>query len=242
MNTKIRAAVCDDKEEDLKQIEKAVCSSVKRINVSWEVSCDLFQDAQEMLEKGQNEWFDLFLLDIEMPKINGFELAEKLSLNRTMPCIVFVSMYENFIFDSQQFLPLWFVRKSMLEKDIYKAFLKYFELTVLKDANCQLKAGSVLVRDIVYIECNGHSLTIQKSDGSIVKQYGSLKEMEDMLGAYHFLRIHKSYLVNQKYIKDIGKQELYLVNGTKLEIGRDRRKTLKEAISKYKSQNWFYFF
>lgn len=116
---------------------------------------------------------------------------------------------------------------------MYKALQKYIELTVFKKACCKLKGGIIYIRDIVYIECSGHLLTIQMTDNKVIKQYGSLKIMEEELSEYNFLRIHKSYLVNPRRIAEIGRQEILLTDETILEMGRDRRTALLQAMYKY---------
>lgn len=88
----------------------------------------------------------------------------------------------------------------MLGRDMYKALQKYIELTVFKKACCKLKGDTVYIRDIVYIECSGHLLTIQMRNNKVIKQYGSLKIVEEELSEHNFLRIHKSYLVNPRRI------------------------------------------
>lgn len=226
----LRIGICDDKQEELKLIETTFCSSAKKAGLLLPIECVLFQDGEEIYKEMEGGHFDLVLLDIEMPGMNGFQLAKRINTNRRTPDFIFVSAYESFVFDAQTFMPLWFVRKSMLEKDMYKALQKYVELTVFKESCYQLKCGSVFIKDIVYIECSGHLLTIQMTDGKIIKQYGSLKAMEEKLAKHHFLRIHKSYLVNQRYIEDVGRQEIRLTDGTMLEIGRDRRRTLIQEI------------
>ena len=60
--------------------------------------------------------------------------------------------------------------------------------------------------------------------------------MEEELSKYNFLRIHKSYLVNPRYIADIGRQEIFLTDGTSLGMGRDRRKALLQAMHKYEGE------
>lgn len=234
----IQIGICDDKREDLKLIETAFRSSAKKVGIPLPIECVLFQDGEEMYKEMETGRFDLALLDIEMPGMNGFQLAKRINTNRRTPCLIFVSAYESFVFDAQTFMPLWFVRKSMLEKDMYKALQKYVELTVFKESCYQLKCGSVFIRDIVYIECSGHLLTIQMADGKIIKQYGSLKVMEEELNRHHFLRIHKSYLVNQRYIEDVGRQEIRLTDGTMLEMGRDRRKALIQEIYRFEGENY----
>ena len=64
----------------------------------------------------------------------------------------------------------------------------------------------------------------------MMKQYGSLETMEEELSKYNFLRI------NPRYIADIGRQEIFLTDGTSLEMGRDRRKALLQAMHKYEGE------
>ncbi|MCM1193509.1 MAG: LytTR family transcriptional regulator DNA-binding domain-containing protein [Butyrivibrio sp.] len=47
------------------------------------------------------------------------------------------------------------------------------------------------------------------------------------------MRIHKNYLVNQAYIKEVGNREVYLTDGSVLEMGRDRKKEIREAMRRY---------
>lgn len=232
----LRVGICDDKPADLELIETAVYDSAKRVGISAPIESLLFQDGEKMYEEMGKEHFDLVMLDIEMPGMNGFQLAKRIGMERGTPCLIFVSAHESFVFDAQAFMPLWFVRKSMLGRDMYKALQKYVELTVFKKACCMLKGGPVYIRDIMYIECSGHLLTIQMVDKKMMKQYGSLKTMEEELSKYNFLRIHKSYLVNPRYIADIGRQEIFLTDGTSLEMGRDRRKALLQAMHKYEGE------
>lgn len=64
-------------------------------------------------------------------------------------------------------------------------------------------------------------------------QYGSLKALEEEWSEYDFLRIHKSYLVNQRYIEKVGGKEVILKDGTVLEMGRDRKKSVYHAMSQF---------
>lgn len=93
------------------------------------------------------------------------------------------------------------------------------------------------MRDILYVECSGHRITICRTDGSRLEKYGSLKAMEGELAGCHFLRIHKNYLVNQEYIKEVGKREVYLTDGKVLEMGRDRRTTVRGAMIQFEKEH-----
>ncbi len=60
--------------------------------------------------------------------------------------------------------------------------------------------------------------------------------MEEELAGHGFLRIHKSCLANQIYIEEVGKREVYLKNGREPEMGRDRRKAVREAMILYERE------
>lgn len=60
--------------------------------------------------------------------------------------------------------------------------------------------------------------------------------MEEELEGCYFLRIHKNYLVNQQYIAEVGTREVHLTNGNVLEMGRDRKNEIREAMLRYERE------
>lgn len=241
----LRVGICDDREEDIDRIEGALRSAVEENRQAVSVLCSRFLDGESLYETSRKEKFDLFFLDIEMPGVDGFKLAARLCMDRPQPRLVFVSIHESFVFDSPRYMPLWFVRKSMLERDMYKAMRMFFHVTAQLEVSYRLKGGfgsrNLLAKDILYIECSGHSLSCRLADGGILERHGSLKPLEEELAEYRFLRIHKNYLVNQEYIKEVGRREVYLSNGETLEMGRDRRPLVRKAMLQYEreqNENW----
>lgn len=232
-----RVGICDDRKEDVARIEAALHKGVEKAGNPIRLNCRLFLNGAELYAAARRESFDLFFLDIEMPEMNGFELAEKLCMACPLTYLVFVSIHESLVFDAPEYSPLWFVRKGNLEWDVFKALRKYLQVTSFTRISYRLKEGfgfrEVFIKDILYIEGSGHNLAIKRTDGSCLRKYGSLKSMEEELEGCSFLRIHKSYLVNQEYIREVGKREVYLTDGTILEMGRDRKNAIREAMSQY---------
>ncbi len=235
-----RVGICDDEEEDIRRIEEALRSALKRAGEPVRLLCSSFRNGAELYAAARGEAFDLLFLDIEMPEPGGFELAERISMDCPQTGLVFVSAHESFVFDAPEYSPLWFVRKSCLEGDLFRALRKYLRDTAYMDVRYKLKEGrgfrELLVRDILYVEGSGHDLTIRKTDGGCLRKYGSLKAMEEELADGHFLRIHKNYLVNQDYIREVGTREVYLTNGEVLEMGRDRKKEIRSAMQQYERE------
>ena len=235
-----RVAICDDRAEDIVRIEDALKKGLKRTGQPVRLICRKFSDGEALYEAVQKENFNLLLLDIEMPGLDGFQLAERLCMNQHSFYLIFVSVHESFVFDAPEYMPLWFVRKGNLEWDMFRAVRKYMQITASIGVNYRIKEGfgfrELPLQDILYIECSGHSLSIWRTDGSCLRKYGSLKSMEEELEEYYFLRIHKNFLVNQKYIKEVGKREVYLTDGRVLDMGRDRRIKVREEMLQYERE------
>ena len=229
--------ICDDEEAACMRIEKAVKESIRRMNISVSVECCLFQDGKELYEESKKKEFDLLFIDIEMPDMDGFQLVKKISIKKERLHFIFVSAHESFVFDAQEYMPLWFVRKTNLEKDMLRALRKYFEKVkpqrIFFQFRSKAKVQGFYLQEILYIESEGHLLHIRKTNGRMTTQYGSLKALEEEWSEYDFLRIHKSYLVNQRYIEKVGGKEVILKDGTVLEMGRDRKKSVCHAMSQY---------
>ena len=156
----LHIGICDDNREDLWRIEEAVRAGISKIKIPVTLESRLFETGEDMYEASRQESFDMFFLDIEMPKLDGFKLAKKICSGNPQVCLIFVSAHDSFVFDSQEYMPFWFVRKGMLEKDMLLALQKYFDVTAFKRVHYRLKEGlgyrNLFLQDIMYIECQGH--------------------------------------------------------------------------------------
>jgi len=114
----MRIAICDDNLEFLKQIEDIVSCIYKETQVELVVSC--FQNGQALLEemKKQEEDIDLLLLDIDMPEISGLEVAKAVRAMGKECILMFISSYENYVFDTFEFSPFRFIRKGKLSQEL----------------------------------------------------------------------------------------------------------------------------
>lgn len=240
MQEKLYFAVCDDDPEALAQICEALRNTLQRLG--YQKSCVLrkFTNGTELYEATVKERFHLIFLDIEMPDLDGFKLAEKLYLTASESHLIFVSCHEDFVFDIFEYTPLAFVRKSALKKDLHRAMYQYFRSISCLQLSIRLKDGygdkEIFIKDILYVECEGHHLTYVTIQGLNLETYGTLKAVEDELTRYDFLRVHKSFLVNQKYIESVGKREVLLVGGRCVDMGKDRKKEVQIAMLQYEKK------
>lgn len=230
-------AVCDDRPEDVERVQEAMENTMKKMGYQEAYELHGFTEGNELYEAALEERFHLVFLDVEMPGMDGFGLASKLSMQVPGTCLIFISNYEHFVFDSYEYAPLWFIRKSALEQDMYRAMYKYMQQASWMRLTCRLKDGhtfkEVNIGDILYVEYMKHTLIFRTVQGLCLKKYGSLRSLEEDLAPYGFLRVHKNYLVNQRYVQKIERQEVLLYGDLRVEMGRDRKKMVCQIMHRY---------
>ena len=122
----MRIASCDDDNEMLGRLKKDVIEIFGILKVNIEIFS--FSDGKELLRTIQNddENFDLFLLDIDMPDVSGLEIAQMLREMSVNLIIIFISAYDNYVFDSIEYSPFRYIRKSRIKEELPLALvLKY---------------------------------------------------------------------------------------------------------------------
>lgn len=225
--------VCDDDPDDVDRICEELVRCMRLLGEKDPILCTC-QDGKEMLEECRNRKMKLVILDLEMPEWNGFDLAGQLYAINPEIRLIFVSNHENLVFDSYEYAPLWFVRKSVMGRDMLKAVQKYFQIETKVQIHCKAKEGMrnvwVSVNEVLYIECSGHTLFMKMTDQEYHQFYGSLRPLEESFSSHGFIRIHKNYLVNARYVKEVGNRTIRLEDGTELDIGKNRRKEILEMV------------
>ena len=199
-------------------------SSVKRVTERFflknKVECQIFtfSSSLEFYQVCQDHFFHLILLDIDMPELNGIELAASLRKERSQCTLIFVSAYEHFVFESIRYRPFRFVRKSMLEADLEEAVDAFCRETRSHDRRIPfVKADgetvSILASDIVYLFSVKHDVFLVMKDQTAIRsayhRY-TIGELEKRLGSFGFIRTDRSYLLNYRYIYQIDPDRITL--------------------------------
>lgn len=231
----MKVAVCDDDLIFASKIEALLIEISKKSSV--EMDIEVYSDGMELWEDiSGGKVFELLYLDIEMAKLNGIDVAKKIRENDTNIIIIYISGYDNYLIDLFEVEPFRFIKKPVdkriFEKYFYKAYERiaheevYFEYKFMKIQH------KILIKDIMYFESSGRLINIvTKID--IRRFYGKLNQIEKELekGKYPFLRIHQSYLINYRFIKEISFTKVVLINGKELQISEDRRKKIRKKYN-----------
>ena len=225
-----RIMICDDEPKMLSDIADAAAVIVKESSVS------TYRSGSELLAALSEERCDILLLDIDMPEISGLDIAQRLSQAEERPLLIFVTSHDELVYDSLQFHPFGFVRKSYLEKELRTALEDAVkELSGREKHFCFRSAeGNVKLRlgDILYFESEGNYIKLFAADEGY-RFRDTVSSLENALSASGFVRIHKGFLVNQAAVKMINAEECVLCDGTRLPIGRSYSENARRQLMRY---------
>ncbi len=221
MNYKI--AICDDNISQAEYLSTYVHAWLSKTGNLAIIK--IFPSAEAFLfEYAEDKDYDILLLDIEMGKINGIELARRIRHDNETIQIVFTTGYYDFISEGYEVSALQYLMKPVsyekLESVLNKAVknLERPRRAIIFDiAGESLR---VYEDEIVYAEATAHSCIIQtKSQRFEVKS--GIAHIKKLLGD-NFIACHRSYIVNIAYVKSIAKIDICLDNGLKIPLSRRR--------------------
>ena len=118
----MRIAMCDDEPIILDELQKFCTACYERAGISptWLVSSDpnCFIDELEAFEP------ELILLDIDMPRLTGFDIAGELLQRNNRALLIFITNQESLVYETFQYKPFDFVRKSRYHEDLERVLLR----------------------------------------------------------------------------------------------------------------------
>lgn len=220
----IKIAVCDDDVAALNIVSGATESTFR--SKGFEVEIQTFTKVSQVQEAMKANEFELLLLDIDLPGMDGIAFGHVLrKLNKHIE-IIFVSNREDRVFESFAVHPFGFVRKSHFLKDITDVVDSYLIARPKKKTHMMVmqlrdKTLSVPISGVMYVEGNKKSQLVHiKNKTQPIEMFSSMEKLENDLYQHGFIRIHKGYLVNYLYIRLIGTVDVELINGEKILISR----------------------
>lgn len=194
---------------------------------------------------------ELIFLDIQMPKINGFEMLE---LIEKPPAVIFTTAFDEFAIKAFELNATDYLLKPFSKERFDKAIKRYLEHgmdssssrnVIETAANSPVQQNRVVVKDgnkikilpinqIQYLEAADDYVKIVTPEGNFLKKR-TMNFFEESLSVHHFVRIHRSYIVNTQLITRIDPYEkdthLVLLNtGIKLPASKSGYSKLRATL------------
>lgn len=221
-------AICDDEQMFLRQLHRKI-SELKIPD------CQIheFSSGIDLLNEFVEGMFEVIILDVEMPKMNGLEVAEKIRMIDKSVIISFLTNYAEFAVQGYEVEAFRYILKKQPEY-IYKQQLS----SIFEECNQRFRSYKFCNRnmsfkfklhDILYFEVNCRKVTLFTFQGEI-EYYGDFSEICEELAPFNFVITNKGLLINLEHIQKIIKNDIILSTGKKIPISR----TYKDmVVSKY---------
>lgn len=230
----LEIAIIDDEKVFVDILHNKVSALLSDMNADYRITT--FVESEKLLQASSHQQFDLLFLDIDMPNITGMDIAHRIRLKNMNTEVIFVTNKEELVYDTIKYGPFRFIRKSRLELEIEEALRNYLKKSGQKNVTRFFSTDngktSVKVIDIVYVEVQSHKLTIHLNDKTIYAN-GNLNDIESDIEKYGFIRIHKSYLVNFRYIEFIHQKEVILDDGNALPLSRRKLDFVQKELMRF---------
>lgn len=226
-----KVAICDDdasmREFLSSEVKEWAAGSGHTVAVSDFPSAEAF-----LFEFSENKSYEVLLLDIEMPGMNGMELARKLRSENAMLQIIFVTGYSDYISEGYDVSALHYLMKPVSREKLFEVLSRAAnkcECSVKKlKVSFDRETKLIPVSDIMYVEAQKQYVTIHSINGTY-KMKCSLSDIESQLDEY-FKKCQRSFVVNLSYVTRIKNDSVTLKNGESVPISRGMASVIKDEI------------
>lgn len=202
-----------------------------------------------LFEWEQNQAWDALFFDIQMPGINGIELARKIREENKKTAIIFVTGVTDYLLAGYEVAALHYLIKPIDAEKIASCMERVIDL------HCRLKKQQVILtearelwegqkrdrvtlrllpEDIMYIEAFAHNTELHTKDRHYLVKEG-ISAWKDRLPGETFCSCHRSFLVNLLYVAHLEKEALVLDDGSRIPVSRKNYRETNEAFIRFYS-------
>lgn len=230
----MRIAVVDDDPNYLNEIEDYIARFAQESGE--QCSVYTFQNGMDFITDYEPK-YDLVILDIKMPFMNGMTVAEKLRKIDEDVALIFMTSMAHYAIRGYSVSALDFAVKPVAYPDFaakMKKAMNYICTHSEKFIVVQTSAGvlkRMSTKSIRYVEVMGHSLTYHCKNEDVTCR-GSLIEAEKELDLSNFLKCNKCYIVNLDYVTGF-RNDAIMIGEDALAVSRRRKKEILQKLSEY---------
>ncbi|MBQ4283018.1 MAG: response regulator transcription factor [Lachnospira sp.] len=231
----MKFAICDDEQVYLEQMRNLVqewCDDIGGV-----CTIDKFHSGEEILKIIRDEEYDLIILDISMPKIHGFDVAKEIHKITGGDNLLFATFFEDFVYQTFDFRPVGFVRKTNLDDELKRELNKWYKCYGMRKI-IPIRYGhykdEVNLRSdkIMYIEARGHYVDFYLH-GGVYDERASISKYDFLLESREFVKCNRSTICNMRFVLSRKDECFVLCDGTKISVGRTYRREAWEKYKKY---------
>ena len=225
-----RIAIVDDNQID-REFLHAQAQSWAEQN-SRTLQAELFASAEEFLfHYAEHKDYDILLLDIEMPGMDGVTMARRIRKENETVQIVFITGYSEYISEGYEVAALHYLMKPVNTNKLRQVLDRAADKLQRNERYLTLELSGEVVRlplyQIRWAEVRQNYLTIHAKAEYTVKM--TLSELESRLDD-RFFRAGRSFIINLAEVRSVTRQEVRLSDGTAIPLPRGQYEPLNRAI------------
>ena len=235
----MRIAICDDEKSCLAQIQSIAEDYEKKYNVQF----DAFSHPDDLLEKTQKAGgYDIYILDIVMPDINGIDLGRKLREGGYDGKIIYLTSSEEYSLDAFRVRAFDYIIKPINRESFFRTVNEAVE-TIGKKKDKKLivktkkKSVSLSFDKIMYAESSDRAVHYHLENGvtvsSVTIRTNFAQAVEELLSDNRFVLGSQSILVNLDTLNEIDNTAIVLGDTYRVHLGEKNCRKLRGIWSEY---------
>lgn len=216
-----RIAICDDEQSQLQNLTKILSLYAETHQVKFHI--DTYLSAEAFLfDNEDGKAYDILLLDVEMGKMTGVELAKNIRESNNIVQIIFITGFPDYISEGYEVSALHYLMKPVSIEKLHAVLDK--AVTNLAKAEKRLcitfdrQVDYVPLNQIMYIEAQKQYVLIY-TESKTYRMKVSLTDIGMQLDEY-FFKCQRSFIVNLRNVVRINSEQVTLKNGVKVPISR----------------------
>lgn len=231
--------ICDDDSDQISFMEAYVREWASENKDEIEIS--IYQNAEQFLfHQEEKREVDILLLDIDMPGMDGISLARKLREKGVETQILFVTGFADYALEGYDVEAVSYLLKPVEKERLFSCLDRAKERNGREEAALLVEmawgVAKVKLGEICYLESDGHDTRVHcVGQREAVRSRLGIRQLEERIGQLSgaFFKIHRSYLVNLRYVGRITRKDVLMENGEALPIARNRWEELNRAYLGY---------
>ncbi len=230
----IRVGIVEDDASSARLILEYLQRYERESGESFAVS--VFADGAEIVARYRPD-YDILLLDVQMPELDGFGAAERIRLVDRDVVIVFITNMAQYAIRGYEVEALSYLLKPVP----YFAFSQQMKRSIehvrsRRPDYLTLSVNGQIVRldtaQVVFVESIKHRIVVHATDRTYAFA-GTLKNVESELAGRDFFRSNNCYLVNLRHVQAVRQSTCVLLGGHELVVSRPRKKAFLAALTDY---------
>ena len=236
----MKIAVCDDDQMELLYILSFLNDYSEERNIP--LTYKEFHSSFELASAARTDAFDLYLLDVIMPVLNGIELAREIRSFDKAADIVFLTSSPEFAVESYSVKASNYLLKPVSTELLAASHDELLEEASLRQEKYVVLRSSIGIRkirlsQIAYAEAQERRILYHLENGEVLECTGRFSSVcEDLLKNREFFLPHRSFLVNMSYISTIGNTDIQMQTGQTIPLAQRRLVEIKDYYLAYQME------